>query len=99
MGDAFQSWLVGKLNRTLTLAEYAAINAPPSSPKITSPVAVLNVPPQDSAGPGCGNSHAILPVRISIAFRMRSGLPPGARFWVPPRYSLPDCHVPGSRFV
>ena len=28
----------------------------------TKPVAVLSVPPHDSAGPGCGNSHAILPV-------------------------------------
>src|SRR5450432_62424 len=99
MGDAFHVWLVGKLHSGLPLTASAAISAPPSSPKITRPVAVDSVPPQDSAGPACGNSQAILPVLISMAFRIRWGVSPGGLCCDPPRYSLPACHAPGSLLV
>src|SRR5229473_1337399 len=99
MGEAFQVWLVGKVQSGLPVTASAAISAPPSSPKITRPVAVLSVPPQDSAGPGCGRVQAILPVLISMAFRIRCGFSPVGRRCDPPRYSLPGVHAPGSRLV
>src|SRR5450432_890694 len=99
MGEAFHVWLVSKLHSGLPVTASAAISAPPSSPKITRPVAVDNVPPQDSAGPGCGNSQAILPVLISMAFRTLCGVPSAAVCCDPPRYSLPACQAPGSLLV
>src|SRR5579864_8750054 len=78
IGDAFQSWLVGKLHSGLPVAASAAARAPLSSPKITMPPAVLSAPPHDVTGPTCGNSHAILPVVMSIARRTLCAGSPGA---------------------
>ena len=72
-----------------------AMNAPFSSPKKTSPVAVVNVPPHDSAGPGCATVHTTLPVWISIAFNSRSRRPVTLHraLHAPPRYDLPTAPI------
>src|SRR6476659_6523801 len=94
IGEAFQFWFVWKLQRGFPVAASTAMRAPPSSPKMTNPVAVVSVPPQDCAGPGCGSSHLIAPVWMSIAFRIRCGLGSVAVFRDPPRYDLPLSHGP-----
>jgi len=71
IGEARHPAFVGKLQSGLPVTASAAISAPPSSPKITRPVAVASVPPQELPGPGCGSSHLMAPVRISIAFSTR----------------------------
>src|SRR5215471_21778575 len=96
IGEAFQAWLVSKRHSGLPVEASAAIKAPPSSPKITRPVAVASVPPQDIAGPGCGSSQAIAPVRMSRAFRTRTGFGSGEVRCEPPRYDLPAVHSPPS---
>ena len=50
IGDAFQFWLAGKLHNGLPFAASAATRAPLSSPKITTPPAVL----EDAAPRGNG---------------------------------------------
>src|SRR5260370_26029820 len=99
IGDAFQAGLVGKLHSGLPVTASAAISAPPSSPKMTRPVAVDSVPPQEVAGPGCGSSQRIAPVWISIAFSTRCGTGSRAVRWEPPRFGFPASHVPPPVFV
>src|SRR5881392_3940664 len=99
IGDAFQPAFVGKLQSGAPVIASAAINAPPSAPKMTRPVDVASVPPQDSARPGCGSSHFTAPVRMSIAFRMRCGTGSGDVRCDPPRYCFPDSQIAPSDFV
>src|SRR5262245_7979708 len=99
IGDAFHVWLVGTLHSGAPVAASAVINAPPSSPNITSPLAVVSVPPHERPGPGCGSVHRIAPVWMSIAFRIRRGSGSRAVRCEPPRYDLPDCQSPASAFL
>src|SRR4051794_12406799 len=99
MGEDFQPALAAKLQSGLPVMASAAISAPPSSPKKTSPVDVARVPPHDQAGPGCGSSHVIAPVRMSIALSTRCGTGSGEVRCEPPRYGLPASHVPPPAFV
>src|SRR5258708_3694908 len=94
IGEAFQLWFVGKLHRGLPVVASTAINAPPSSPKMTSPLASASVPPQEFAGPGCANSHTSAPVWKFIALRIRRGFGSVAVRCVPPRNGLPGSHSP-----
>src|SRR5260370_3823248 len=86
IGEAFHVWLVSKLHSGLPVNASTAISSPPSAPKITRPVAVASVPPQDCAGPGCGSSHLIAPLRMSSAFKTRSDFGSGAVRRHPPTY-------------
>src|SRR4026209_1783524 len=99
MGEAFQLWFVWNFHSGLPVIASAAIKAPPSSPKITRPVAVESVPPHEFAEPRCGSSHAHAPVLMSMARRIRSGFGSGAVRCDPPRYDLPDSQSPWSRLV
>ena len=99
IGDALHRWLVWKLHRGLPVIASAAIKPPPSSPKITSPLAVVRVPPQESAGPGWISSQATAPVRMSMAFKTLCGFGSGAVRSEPPRYDLPASHSPASLLV
>src|SRR5688572_21532825 len=49
------------------------MNAPLSSPKKTTPPAVLSVPPHEFRPPCCGTSQATRPLWTSIARRTRRG--------------------------
>src|SRR5438045_8829034 len=49
---------------TLSLHDALPICAPLSSPKITTPPAVLSTPPHELTVPVCGSVHAALPVVI-----------------------------------
>jgi hypothetical protein len=55
----------------LPLTASAAISAPLSSPKITTPPAVLSTPPHEFTAPCCGSSQTARPVWMSNARRIR----------------------------
>src|SRR5207249_10744422 len=71
---------------------------PPSSPKITRPLAVVSVPPHELAGPGSGSVQAMSPVKIFIAFRIRCGAGSGVVRCDPPKRSEEHTSELQSRF-
>src|SRR5476649_561383 len=95
IGDAFHNALVWKLQSAFPVAASAAIKAPLSSPKITTPPAVLSTPPHEFTAPVCGNVQAALPVRMSIA-RSRRCAGSGAGANDPPMNPLPASQSAGT---
>jgi hypothetical protein len=92
MGDDFHTWLVWKLHSRLPVLASAAANAPLSSQKNTTSLAVASTPPHESTAPNCGSSHATLPVWMSIARSTRCA-GSGAAANVPPMKLFPDSHA------
>src|SRR4051812_47622163 len=99
MGEAFQDSFVLKLHNGFPVMASAAMSSPVSAAKMTSPVAVARVPPQDCAGPGCGSSQTTAPVRMFNAFRILSGFGSGDVFCDPPKKVLPGSQTPPSVFL
>src|SRR4051812_17882820 len=92
MGEARQKWFAGNRHRTLPVAASAAANSLPSAQKNTSPPAVARTPPRVVAGPTWGTSHAIRPVRRSIARRYFLGGSSGDSRVLPALNPLPASH-------